>query len=106
MTYITCSYFVTTVFSTVGFGDIYALNEWERAFYVLLMLCGVMIFGNLLSELAAINQATRELELSTLDRVRAAKEFMEGYNIPHHLSNEVLRWTRFRHQQVSGGYKD
>jgi hypothetical protein len=28
--YVLCTYFVTTVFSTVGFGDVHALNMAER----------------------------------------------------------------------------
>ena len=30
---------------------------------------------------------------------------MEDYDILRHLSNQLLRWTRFRHKQASGDAK-
>lgn len=65
--YVLCTYFVTTVFSTVGFGDVHALNMAERLVYIVLMLYGVLVFGDLLSELAELNRAARE-------QVRVPKE--------------------------------
>ena len=52
-------YWVTTVFSTVGFGDISPVNATERALTCILMLTGAVVFGNLLAELAEINRATQ-----------------------------------------------
>ena len=52
-------YWVTTVFSTVGFGDISPVNAIERALTCILMLTGAVVFGNLLAELAEINRATQ-----------------------------------------------
>lgn len=40
--FLTCFYFVTTVLTTVGFGDINATNDAERIFVVLLELCGTV----------------------------------------------------------------
>ena len=89
-TYLTCAYFVTTVFSTVGFGDITATNSYERIMYSALMLSGILVFGNLMSELAEINRAARVSELETMERVHAAMQFMSGHEIPRHLSDQVL----------------
>ena len=50
---------MTTVFSTVGFGDISPVNATERALTCILMLTGAVVFGNLLAELAEINRATQ-----------------------------------------------
>ena len=45
--YALCTYFVTTVFSTVCFGDVHVLNMAERLVYIVLMLYGVLVFGDL-----------------------------------------------------------
>ena len=64
--YILCISFVCTVFTTVGFGDIYALNTPERLFFMFLMLLAAFLFGTLIGELqelfAAMNKNARELE--------------------------------------------
>ena len=43
-------YFINTVFTTVGFGDISATNTAERAFVVVVMYIGTIVFGLLLTE--------------------------------------------------------
>ena len=45
------------MFSTVGFGDFVPENSIERFMCLLLMLWGILLFGNLLAELADINHA-------------------------------------------------
>ena len=48
-------YFVMTVFSTVGFGDVTPDNSAERGMCVVLMLGSILIFGNLLAEVPSIS---------------------------------------------------
>ena len=50
----THQYFVMTVFSTVGFGDVTPDNSVERASCVALMLGSILVFGNLLAEVPCI----------------------------------------------------
>jgi len=96
--YCVCTYFVTTIFSTVGFGDISATNLAKRVVYSVLMLYGILVFGNLLAELAEFNRTARMLELSKMENVQGALDFMHGHHVPRWLINEVLRYTRFLHE--------
>ena len=48
--YMLAAYYITTVFTTVGFGDISAENTPERIFTIGAMYMGVIVFGMLLSE--------------------------------------------------------
>jgi len=98
-------YFVTTVFSTVGFGDMSATNPTERITYCFLMMYGVMVFGDLLSELAEINHATRTQEIEQMEVVQAAVDFMAGHDVPKCLSRQVLNWTRFFHTHSKGNMR-
>lgn len=43
--YLTSFYFTITTFSTVGYGDINAVNNYEKIFCVLIMLIGVTAFA-------------------------------------------------------------
>ena len=45
--YILCFYFVCTVFTTVGFGNIYALNTPERLYFMFHMLHAAFFFGEI-----------------------------------------------------------
>jgi len=58
--YTMCFYFVSTVFTTVGFGDIAANNSSEQIFIVCLMLLGSLVFATLLSEIQEMHQQVLE----------------------------------------------
>ncbi|EKX43259.1 hypothetical protein GUITHDRAFT_140581 [Guillardia theta CCMP2712] len=48
--YVLATYFINTIFSTVGFGDVAPDNSEERIFCVFAMYLGTIVFGTLLSE--------------------------------------------------------
>ena len=50
--YVLATYFINTIFSTVGFGDIAPRNVAERLYSIFCMYCGTLVFGTLLSEVA------------------------------------------------------
>lgn len=100
-TYTISMYFVTTVFSTVGFGDIGPANSSERICCMFLMLTGIVVFGNLLAELADINRATQQATVQKLERVQTAVDFLTEHSVPPNLRTKVLRWTRFFHAEGS-----
>ena len=52
--YVLAFYFVNTVLSTIGFGDIAGKNSAERIYCVMLFYVGMLIFGGLLVELQDI----------------------------------------------------
>jgi hypothetical protein len=100
-----CTYFVTTIFSTVGFGDISATNAVERFVFSLLMLYGILVFGDLLAELGEINRVSRSQASAIMEKVQAAADFMHGHDVPRALSKEVFRWTRFHYEHRVGNVK-
>ena len=51
--------------------------------YSFIMLYGILVFGDLLSELAELNRATRTEDTSKMERVQAAVEFMQGHDGKH-----------------------
>jgi len=103
--YILCAYFIMTVFSTVGFGDISGSNTGERAMLIFLMLWGVLTFGNIMAELAEINHASNSTELEKLAKVQHAVDFMCDFDVPNDVQMQVLQWTRFAHDHQSHNVK-
>lgn len=53
-------YFITTIITTIGFGDIVPYNTAERIFCIVVMYIGSLIFGILLAEVQqVVNQASQ-----------------------------------------------
>ena len=65
--------------------------------FLLLMLQGIMVFGNLVAELGEINRVVREEETDKMQKVQTAADFMHGFNVAKPLAAQVLNWTRFQH---------
>jgi len=104
--YVISAYFCTTVFSTVGFGDIVPTNTVERVMAILLMLAGVLIFGNLLSDLADIGHAANAAEVAKLKKVQSALDLMQHQDVPKHLQLAVIDWIRFHHTHIESSKKE
>ena len=94
--YILCIYFVCTVFTTVGFGDIYALNTPERLYFMFLMLLAAFLFGTLIGELqelfAAMNKNARELE----EYMDGVISFLVRNKVPRTLQRSIKSFVRFK----------
>ena len=55
-------YFITTIITTIGFGDITPYNTAERIFCIIVMILGSLIFGILLAEVQqVVHQASQVL---------------------------------------------
>ena len=78
-------YFMMTSLSTVGFGDYYPTNNFERIFGSLILLAGVAVFSYIMSKLATMiinfNLMTGESEENnTIDGFfTLLKKFNDGF---------------------------
>ena len=95
--YVLCAYFVCTVLTTTGFGDVTAEDYSERIFMILLMACASLLFGLVLGEaqelLAVANARARERE----ERVEATAAFLRESGVPHAAARRVSEWVRFHY---------
>ena len=58
----------------------------------------MLLFGNLLAELAEISHASNFSEMEKLENVQHAVDFMSEHDVPRHVQGQVLSWTRFFHE--------
>ena len=103
--YVIAAYFTTTVFSTVGFGDITPSNTVERAMCMCLMLTGVLIFGTLLADLGEIEHSASAGDIAKLEKEQSALDLMQVHDVPRKLQHEVLEWIRFQHTHIISSTK-
>eukprot|EP00002_Diphylleia_rotans_P013983 TRINITY_DN2722_c0_g2_i4.p1 TRINITY_DN2722_c0_g2~~TRINITY_DN2722_c0_g2_i4.p1 ORF type:complete len:540 (-),score=80.96 TRINITY_DN2722_c0_g2_i4:1529-3148(-) len=97
--YITSAYWALVVMTTVGFGDIVPVTNYEKVFTMVTMISGVTIyatiFGNMATMIAQLDaSATRYRE--KLDNL---KEFMKYRSLPSYLRSRIMNyheimWTR------------
>ena len=91
--YILAFYFVNTMFTTIGFGDLVPVNDAERVTVVLLMYIGVLVFGFLLAEVTDIaNDALVHRRQRAKMRV-LTRAFLSTNEVPANLSEKVVRWV-------------
>ena len=88
-------YFVNTVFSTIGFGDIHATNNAERVYCVLLFYVGVLVFGSLLVELQDILRKAFEMERERASEVSGMIEFLRREKVPRPLEAQLVSWMHW-----------
>ena len=102
--YMVAAYFITTVFTTVGFGDIAAENTQERVFSIAAMYVGVVVFGTLLSEVQNAIGDMFEYQRQRVRMVQQLKDFLYVNGVEHSLADLILSWVEFdfsyRQEQV------
>jgi CRP-like cAMP-binding protein len=93
--YVISFYYVNTIFTTVGFGDIVPHNTAERLLTVLLQHIGLVVFGFLLSEVQDIvgDEMSQSRDRDKL--IQHARKFLQDHEVPPELMSRVIHWVKF-----------
>eukprot|EP00291_Cryptomonas_curvata_P019299 CAMPEP_0172162556 /NCGR_PEP_ID=MMETSP1050-20130122/6742_1 /TAXON_ID=233186 /ORGANISM="Cryptomonas curvata, Strain CCAP979/52" /LENGTH=452 /DNA_ID=CAMNT_0012832569 /DNA_START=696 /DNA_END=2054 /DNA_ORIENTATION=+ len=97
--YMLCLYFVCTVFTTVGFGDIYAQNSAERVFCITLMIMAACLFATILGEVQSIYTSVYKKNQDIEDQLQSITNFLSINKVPTMLQRRVRSWLRMRFLQ-------
>mmetsp|Transcript_7611 Transcript_7611/g.18673 ORF Transcript_7611/g.18673 Transcript_7611/m.18673 type:complete len:652 (-) Transcript_7611:91-2046(-) len=95
--YVVAIYFISTIVTTVGFGDIAGLNSWERLFCIFIMFIGSVIFGYLL---ASIQEIVMKMDRYAEERASTQEmlDWLRRRNIPAALREKVVHWIAFQYR--------
>jgi hypothetical protein len=89
-------YYVYTVFTTVGFGDISPVTMSEISFTVMLMLLGVVINSVIVSEVIAIVARLDSLTVHLERRRTCVRAFVNAAGISEdQVARKLLHWTEY-----------
>ena len=96
--YLLSWYFVNTIFTTVGFGDISAETTLERVFVVVVEYIGVVVFGTLLSEVQNVIEDLYHMSRSRARLVLEVRQFLRDRSVPKPLTTQILTWLDFDYE--------
>ena len=94
-TYVASFYFITVTMLTVGYGDIHATTDTERALSVAAMLTAGIIFGALLSKVATLIEKQNPRAKAYKEKIAELREYLQDSNLPAHIQAEAKVVTRY-----------
>lgn len=103
--YVRAIYWTFTTLTTVGYGDIAAKTPWQMLYACVVQVCGVGVFGFILSNVASLlsrSDAAREHHMDNLDRIET---FMRTHDTPGDLRAKIRAYYHYMWTNKKG-YSD
>eukprot|EP00924_Labyrinthula_sp_SR-Ha-C_P002834 maker-scaffold_13-snap-gene-8.4-mRNA-1 protein AED:0.00 eAED:0.00 QI:61/1/1/1/1/1/2/317/622 len=90
--YIAALYYAVMTLTTVGFGDVSAFTDLERAFMVALMLIGALTYSYIIGSVCAIFANIHEKNSEFFEKFDELKDYMRRENIPLELRSKIKHY--------------
>eukprot|EP00928_Gymnodinium_smaydae_P052929 TRINITY_DN3704_c0_g2_i1.p1 TRINITY_DN3704_c0_g2~~TRINITY_DN3704_c0_g2_i1.p1 ORF type:complete len:768 (+),score=144.00 TRINITY_DN3704_c0_g2_i1:74-2377(+) len=90
--WLTAVYFILTVFTTVGFGDMNASTPSEILYVMLAMLVGAVVNSIILSEVITIITSVDELARDVSEQKKLISRFAQHTRLSTKLTNSLTDW--------------
>lgn len=89
-----CMYFVLTVFTTVGFGDINACSMGEIVYVFCTMVVGAIIHSIIVSEVITVITAHDQVKEFIMQQTRLVEKFAEHAEVGDEAVQDIKSWIR------------
>ena len=97
--YLAALYWAVTTMTTVGFGDIVAHSDSERAAAILAMILGGAFYGFVIAEMSSI-VLTRDVKTRRFfEKIDTIKAWLEHHEFPITKRDKVMRYVRAHYRQ-------
>eukprot|EP00931_Biecheleriopsis_adriatica_P116979 TRINITY_DN9254_c0_g1_i3.p1 TRINITY_DN9254_c0_g1~~TRINITY_DN9254_c0_g1_i3.p1 ORF type:complete len:726 (-),score=125.17 TRINITY_DN9254_c0_g1_i3:41-2065(-) len=96
--YLVSFYFVLTVFTTVGFGDISAFTVGEMAYVIIVMIIGAIVHSMVINEVIRIIQDGNQVSQSVYQMTEVIEAFGRHTHLNERLEEKLKEWV-FYHAQ-------
>ena len=98
--YLYSVYWALTTLTTVGYGDITPCNDYERAYTLVALLIGALVFGYMVSTIGSLIAGMDRQSATVQDRVDAVKEYTTWRKMPRELSARVRAFYSYYYSHV------
>uniref|UniRef100_A0A1I8HWC0 Potassium voltage-gated channel protein eag n=1 Tax=Macrostomum lignano TaxID=282301 RepID=A0A1I8HWC0_9PLAT len=93
LTYLTSLYFTLSLLTSVGFGNVAAYTEGEKAVVVLFMLLGALVYATIFGNVTTIFQQMYASRARYHEMMNSVKEFMKIHDVPRELGERVMDYV-------------
>jgi len=97
--YVAALYWVFTTMTTVGYGDIYPMNNLERVFAVCVMIFGATVFGYIVGSVAEM--ATNGRRDPAMHQIIMLRHYCEEQSLSQNILRSVRQHYEFWYQENS-----
>jgi voltage-gated potassium channel Kch len=97
--YISSLYFIVTTLVTVGYGDITAINSYEKVMCIILMILGVVSFSIMTGALSSIIASYDSREALLKEKIATLNQLSNDYKIGIDLFNQLAKTIRYDHSK-------
>jgi len=94
--YLAAMYWTVTTLTTIGYGDVLAVNDAERLLSVLVMLVGAFQYGYIIGALGSMLAARDEVANRFMQMMTELNAFMQEAKVPQHMREKLREYFRFR----------
>jgi CRP-like cAMP-binding protein len=92
--YLLSGYFINTVMTTVGFGDIAGTSAPERMFLIVAMWVGLLLFSLVVGEVEGMVSRS-DFQNARRRHVGEFKSFLKRELVPNAVQENILEWVNF-----------
>lgn len=85
-------YFVFTVFTTVGFGDMAAVTNAEIIYVIFVMLVGAIFHSIIVSEMISVVTAVDEHDVNVAQQTQLLDQFSDHTELRQPIKDEIKQW--------------
>lgn len=90
--YIAAFYWTIATMMSIGYGDIYAVNDLERLYSIFVQLFGAMLFGFIIASVNSFLETYDPRASAYRAKMDCLKEYMRERNIPRGLGRRIRKY--------------
>ena len=94
--YLASMYWSVMTLTTIGYGDIKPVTQWERLFAILMMLLGSAMFAYVVGTMCSVVQGLSETQLAFQSHMDRINEYMTECKLPGSLRTRVRKYCLYQ----------
>ena len=99
--YVVSLYWAFTTMTTVGYGDVNAVNTAERVMALFAMLVGASIFGYVVGNVTMVVESINQQATLRKEKLDSVKEFVRERRLPPYLAKKVKKHFKYFYARKS-----